>query len=272
MWWLATGAVSPMCVILYEYDNTIGRYRCVYISPLTPRPCPLHPGERNYHIFYEIFAALSSENRQAWHIPSLQDFNYVNSSGEYHRHDGERDIDNYCKLVDALGVVNVGQSQVEQIFGIVMSILHIGNLSFKQSTQAGEDVALFSDTCQHNVKAIELLLGISEEALYHAMTTRSIKVAGNTIDKKLNVEGATAARDVLAKSTYDLVFRSVLLAVNGALAVEDESEETASFIGVLDIFGFEYFQKNRWGSGQPCKCDCAFLLNVYISAFIYICL
>jgi myosin V len=61
----------------------------------------------------------------------------------------------------------------------------------------------------------------------------------------LNVEGANAARDVLAKTTYDLLFRSVLQAVNFALAVEDQSEETASFIGVLDIFGFEYFQKNR---------------------------
>ena len=204
-------------------------------------------GERNYHIFYEIFASLNAEQREKYDCPSMDCFRYLNQSGEYNRHDGEDDLKNFEKLCLAMDTINMDSEQIESVIRIVLAILHIGNLTFDLSTTIGEDAAVFSEESKIHVKSVCTLLGIEELFLLNAVAKRSIRVAGNSIQKNLNVEGAIAARDVYAKTTYDLLFRSMLREFNKSLSLSNsDNDETVSFIGVLDIFGFEYFAKNSF--------------------------
>jgi myosin V len=291
----------------------IGSYIQTYLLE-TIRVTSQAKNERNFHIFYEIYSSIahsqanpnasvdanSSNNcnelfaqhsRQWFMAPSpeplplespqesgrqltLEDFHYTNQSQEYFRYDNVTDEENYKKLLRSLSVISYSSEQIHEILGVVIGILHLGNIEFKNSSNIGEDVAIFassscsssstspmvdSDTSsaaptasmvdmqRHHLLLCCELFGIDEEILLFALTKREMKVAGNVILKNINKENAYAARDVLAKTIYDLLFRSLMEQVNQALSVDEMSEEeTASFIGVLDIFGFEYFEKNSF--------------------------
>jgi myosin V len=58
------------------------------------------PGERNFHIFYEMLAALNDEERAAYFLQdyAAQDFKLTNQSGTYDRRDGVDDAVMYDKL------------------------------------------------------------------------------------------------------------------------------------------------------------------------------
>ena len=77
--------------------------------------------------------------------------------------------------------------------------------------------------------------------------TISEKVArGETIRKHLNQQKAAAARDALAKAIYDRIFRWIVNRINQLLAPTAEEMEDESEIGILDIFGFEKFERNSF--------------------------
>jgi len=202
-------------------------------------------GERNYHVFYECFAGLPPSKLQEWGLRSLEDFHYTNRSGEYSRHDGESDEDNFKRLQEAMGRISLTQDEQDSMLRAVAAVLHIGNLSFDESATAGEEAAVFSKDCGSHINNICALLEVDEEALLTAVSKRSLVVAGSTIQKVLNVEGAIAARDALAKTLYDLLFKWMIDAVNRSLCSNNASS-AASFIGVLDIFGFEFFKTNSF--------------------------
>lgn len=60
---------------------------------------------------------------------------------------------------------------------------------------------------------------------------------------------ADFAVEALAKATYERLFRWILSRVNKAL--DKTHRQGASFLGILDIAGFEIFEVQPVGSGQP---------------------
>jgi myosin heavy subunit len=205
-------------------------------------------GERNYHIFYEVFSGLSEEQRDDWCCHDLTTFHYLNQSQEFQRYDGESDVENFSRVIDALRTINLSMEQITSILQIIVAILHLGNIEFSSSQTVGDDAALLSPHSSLHTKQVCHLLSVDEDHLSNALTKRGLKVAGNFILKNLNLESAMVARDTYAKTLYDLLFKTLLSFVNSSLSLDNNSrgDEQASSIGVLDIFGFEYFEKNSF--------------------------
>jgi myosin-5 len=59
------------------------------------------PGERNYHIFYELLVGMPEDQLENYHITDLtaEDFAMTNQSGTYDRRDGVDDYDTYTDLL-----------------------------------------------------------------------------------------------------------------------------------------------------------------------------
>ena len=234
--------------LLYASDGYIeGAVMRTYLLE-TMRVASQGKSERNYHVFYQVHAGLDKYSRTEFGLSELSNYNYTNQSGEYNRLDGESDLDNFAEMKDAFTTLGVDDDLQTEVDRVIVAILHIGNLVFTDSSKAGDDAAEFASTSANieTVNYICSLLAIRKDVLLTAVGRRSVIVVGNAIEKTLNSEAALHARDSLAKFLYSHLFAWVVAKINSCLTGKLIPEQSASFIGVLDIFGFEHFEKNSF--------------------------
>ena len=207
-------------------------------------------GERNFHIFYEIAAGLSPEALLHMGFTSMTDFQYLHSGGappDLSDDDYENDVMNYHSFREALEVMEVPEDTQNELLCVVIAILHIGNLTFVESGCVGEEAAMFSpEATEKHVPYICDLLSISKDSLLTAVGRRCITVAGSSMMKQLCVLDAMHAKDTFARAVYNCLFTWTLAMVNAELNTVSAHTEVMSHIGILDIFGFEFFEMNSF--------------------------
>ena len=232
--------------LYYSSDGYIeGASICTYLLE-TVRLTTQMSGERNYHVFYEVAAGLSSDMKESWGLLGLDQYGYTNQSGHFTREDGESDEGNYRRLRDAMKQIGLEDHEQLDVLRAVVGILNMGNVSFVESGgDSGSEAAAISDDSRRHVACVSELLGIDEASLRKALTERTLVVVGTEIKRSLGVDGARAARDTFAQILYNLLFKWMIRSINDTL-VMDQFEPPASSIGILDIFGFEHFERNSF--------------------------
>lgn len=88
------------------------------------------------------------------------------------------------------------------------------------------------------------LLGCNLNQLRDALTHRTIDARGDVVTSPLSGELAQFARNALAKAIYDRLFTWLVSKLNSSLQPTERNINPV--IGILDIYGFEVFKKNRF--------------------------
>uniref|UniRef100_A0A671TJU8 Myosin, heavy chain 10, non-muscle n=1 Tax=Sparus aurata TaxID=8175 RepID=A0A671TJU8_SPAAU len=97
------------------------------------------------------------------------------------------------------------------------------------------------DNFQETMEAMHIMSFAHDEILAMLKVVSSVLQFGNIIFKKeRNTDQADFAVEALAKATYERLFRWLVHRINKAL--DRTKRQGASFIGILDIAGFEIFQ------------------------------
>ncbi|XP_034386464.1 unconventional myosin-If isoform X1 [Cyclopterus lumpus] len=193
--------------------------------------------ERNFHIYYQMIEGANDQQKEGLGIMTPDYYCYLNQSGTY-KVDGTNDSKDFQETMEAMQVIGIPGDIQAQVLQIVAGILHLGNISFIEAGNYGQvestDLLAFP----------AYLLGIDHSRLQDKLTSRKMesKWAGKneSINVTLNQEQATYTRDALAKALYARLFNYLVEAINKA--IQKPHEEFS--IGVLDIYGFEIFQKN----------------------------
>ncbi|KAJ8926333.1 hypothetical protein NQ314_021318 [Rhamnusium bicolor] len=90
---------------------------------------------------------------------------------------------------------------------------------------------------------IFVLFNCDSKELRHALTHRTIEAIRDVVTSPLNRELSIYARDALAKAVYDRLFTWLVQRLNDSLQpIENRNNNV---MGILDIYGFEIFEKNR---------------------------
>jgi myosin heavy subunit len=139
------------------------------------------------------------------------------------------------------------------MFAILIGILHVGNLRFKANEDGYAKFVCTSDA-KHTLLAISSLLGINASALIESLTTSNPLAGGrDEFQRNHTLEGALDARDALAKHVYLKLFTWLVDKINRTLGFVDDNSFGAGshhdlirLIGILDIYGFEHFQRNSF--------------------------
>ncbi|NWR65862.1 MYO1F protein, partial [Bucorvus abyssinicus] len=193
--------------------------------------------ERNFHIYYQLLKGASQEQRQNLGIMSPDYYYYLNQSDTYEV-EGTDDRSDYHETVNAMQVIGIRGEDQQLVLQIVAGILHLGNISFQEEGNYAR---------VENADSLAFpayLLGIAQDRLNEKVTSRKMDSRwggrSESITVTLNVEQAAYTRDALAKGLYARIFDFLVESINRAM--QKPFEEYS--IGVLDIYGFEIFQKN----------------------------
>uniref|UniRef100_A0A8C0ZHD2 Myosin VA n=1 Tax=Cyanistes caeruleus TaxID=156563 RepID=A0A8C0ZHD2_CYACU len=190
--------------------------------------------ERNYHIFYQLCASAALPEFKTLRLGNANYFHYTKQGGSPVI-DGVDDAKEMANTRQACTLLGISDSYQMGIFRILAGILHLGNVEF-----ASRD----SDSCTHEPLTIFCdLMGVEYEEMAHWLCHRKLATATETYIKPISKLHAINARDALAKHIYANLFNWIVDHVNKALHATVKQH---SFIGVLDIYGFETFEINSF--------------------------
>ncbi|XP_061657144.1 unconventional myosin-Vb isoform X2 [Syngnathoides biaculeatus] len=195
--------------------------------------------ERNYHIFYQLCASASLPELRELSLASAEDFVYT-SMGENIFIEGVNDADDLDKTRHAFRLLGIKDASQNAIFKVLAGILHLGNIEI-YAERDGESCHVSSDDA--HLAHFCRLLCLEPAQMEHWLCHRKLVTASETYVKKTSARQAANARDALAKHIYARVFDWIVARINVALRT---SSKQHSFIGVLDIYGFETFEVNSF--------------------------
>uniref|UniRef100_A0A3P9KFX2 Myosin, heavy chain 14, non-muscle n=1 Tax=Oryzias latipes TaxID=8090 RepID=A0A3P9KFX2_ORYLA len=194
--------------------------------------------ERTFHIFYQMLCGATEETRAELLLGNADEYRFL--TGGSIPVPGQSDSENFTQTMDSMAIMGFTAEESISMLKVISAVLQFGNISFNK--EKNHDQASMPD----NTAAQKLchLLGINVLEFTRAILTPRIKVGREYVQKAQTKEQADFAIEALAKATYERLFRWLVHRINRAL--DRRQRQGASFIGILDIAGFEIFQLNSF--------------------------
>ena len=196
--------------------------------------------ERNYHIFYQLIAGATEDERQQFRLLPVDGFEYLNQGGDPVL-EGVDDRAEFNATRKSLNTIGVNEQTQSEIFRILAALLHMGNMKI---TASRTDSALASDDSALLLAAE--FLGINATEFAKWIIKKQLITRGEKITSNLTQGQAIVVRDSVAKFIYSSLFDWLVETINYGLATQEVISRVHTFIGVLDIYGFEHFAKNSF--------------------------
>uniref|UniRef100_A0A6Q2XCI2 Myosin motor domain-containing protein n=1 Tax=Esox lucius TaxID=8010 RepID=A0A6Q2XCI2_ESOLU len=170
-------------------------------------------GERNFHIFYQLVEGGEEDLlRQLGLESNSQHYSYL-VKGQCANMTSVNDQNDWRTVRNALSSIEFDNGDIQDLFGVIASVLHLGNVQFESDNKACSYVLL------SNIFTIQVL-------------------------SPFTVDYATYARDALAKAIYGRAFTWLVNKINESM--ENKEHWGTTVIGLLDIYGFEVFYVNSF--------------------------
>ncbi|MGH0121066.1 UNVERIFIED_CONTAM: hypothetical protein FKN15_069269 [Acipenser sinensis] len=246
---------------------------CIFDSLLTAwfdfqnRVVRQNPGERNYHIFYALLAGSSQEQKESYFLSDPESYYYLRQSGCV-KDKSLDDTQLFNCVMAALKVMEFSVEEIRDVFKLLSGVLQMGNIEFMMAggaqitTKAGKEVqsdftaskiraavflpgshlSVISKSAQQLLSNVSELLGLDSFQLSEVLTQRSMILRGEVICSPLTIEQAVDSRDSMAMALYSQCFSWIIMKINAKIKGKDSFKS----VGILDIFGFENFQVNRF--------------------------
>jgi len=223
------------------------------------------PGERGFHIFYQILRGAPRDTLENLGLASPEHYRMLAETGVTEiDNEGGRidDAKEFKETVSSLQTIGIFPDEQFDLFLVVAIVLHMSNVDFFDVNVDGAEGSQVAD--DRFLDVVASLLEVDPGALAYALTYRTLTTMApggkvETYQVPMNPTQARAVRDALAKDLYSRLFDHLVQSINKALAstgnntrasirreVRQISDDDGLSIGVLDIYGFEIFETNHF--------------------------
>uniref|UniRef100_A0A3Q3B146 non-specific serine/threonine protein kinase n=1 Tax=Kryptolebias marmoratus TaxID=37003 RepID=A0A3Q3B146_KRYMA len=208
-------------------------------------------GEKNFHIFYYIYAGLYHQNKlKTYRLPDGTPPRYIDSQQCRVMQDivsGKLYKEQFDAIQECFRNIGFTEEEVTSVYRILSAILNTGNIEFAAITsqhQTDKSEVPNSESLENAAS----LLSIGPEELQEALTSQCVVTRGETIVRTNTVDKATDVRDAMSKALYGRLFSWIVNRINSLLQPDVNvcAAESCMNVGILDIFGFENFKKNSF--------------------------
>ncbi|XP_061088621.1 myosin-9-like isoform X1 [Conger conger] len=194
--------------------------------------------ERAFHIFYYMLTGAGDKLRSELCLEDYKNYRFL-SNGNV-TIPGQQDKDLFVETMDAMKIMSIPEEEQIGLMKVVSAVLQLGNMSFKKERHS-DQASMPDDTAAQKVCH---LMGMNVTDFTRAILSPRIKVGRDFVQKAQTQEQAEFAVEALAKASYERMFRWLVMRINKAL--DKTKRQGASFIGILDIAGFEIFELNSF--------------------------
>ncbi|XP_071954506.1 myosin-IIIb-like isoform X2 [Antedon mediterranea] len=198
--------------------------------------------EENFHIFYYMFAGLSTEDSKRYKLKHAENYKYLtNGSGRVQTKSAETKK-LFSEVNNAMDLVGFLDEEKEDMFVILAAVLAFGQIEFDTNDN---DAAIIKNP--QAVQVICDLLGMQKDELCGILTYATSSAHGEVFQRNYTAEQACDARDAMTKALYGRLFSWIVNKINQLLASEEDLDASkCTEVGILDIFGFEHLQTNSF--------------------------
>uniref|UniRef100_A0A3B3YLW0 Myosin-9 n=1 Tax=Poecilia mexicana TaxID=48701 RepID=A0A3B3YLW0_9TELE len=194
--------------------------------------------ERTFHIFYYMLTGAGDKLRNELLLENYNNYRFL-SNGNV-TIPGQQDKDLFTETMEAFRIMGIPEDEQIGMLKVVAAVLQLGNMSFKKERHT-DQASMPDNTAAQKVCH---LMGMNVTDFTRAILSPRIKVGRDYVQKAQTQEQAEFAVEALAKATYERMFRWLVMRINKAL--DKTKRQGASFIGILDIAGFEIFELNSF--------------------------
>ncbi|CAI9563745.1 unnamed protein product [Staurois parvus] len=194
--------------------------------------------ERTFHVFYQLLAGAGEHVKSDLLLEGFNQYRFL-SNGNV-TIPGQQDKEIFHETMESMKIMGITHEEIMSMLKMVSAVLQFGNIVFRK--ERNTDQASMPD----NTAAQKLchLLGLNVTEFTRAILMPKIKVGRDYVQKAQTKEQADFAVEALAKALYERLFRWLVHRINRAL--DRTKRQGASFIGILDIAGFEIFELNSF--------------------------
>ncbi|KAM9293288.1 myosin-9 isoform 1-T2 [Morus bassanus] len=194
--------------------------------------------ERTFHIFYYLLSGAGEHLKTDLLLEPYNKYRFL--SNGHVTIPGQQDKDMFQETMEAMKIMGFPDEEQIGLLKVISGVLQLGNIVFKK--ERNTDQASMPDNTA--AQKVSHLLGINVTDFTRGILTPRIKVGRDYVQKAQTKEQADFAIEALAKATYERMFRWLVMRINKAL--DKTKRQGASFIGILDIAGFEIFELNSF--------------------------
>jgi myosin heavy subunit len=228
-------------------------------------------GERSYHVFYQLFSGITSQHPALAEQLSLNfpidSFRMISQGACFTNEDDNQEFRNTVK---ALEILQCSETEILEIWKILATVLHLGNLECVSPSEAEkEDSQSKSASILNNssttsqlvhvksptisLDAIASHLGVGIEQMITSLTTQQLTIMRRSSIKVKILTPSEVSNNVFAliKWLYSKLFDWIVMKINYLFSSQSQNAKEQldfknGFIGILDIFGFEILANNSF--------------------------